>query len=364
MSVTSPIPESDCMDESKSPSTALVLSSGELPVTRSVRGVALPAIVAVHGEAAAFAWDEFFSGHLRNPHTRRAYRHAVNQFLGWLVTQAVPLDRVTPGLVGSYFDEHRGSSPTCKLHLAALRRFFDILVNRHVLVLNPAASVRTERYQAVEGKTPEMPIESARKLLASIRITREVARPPNLERADEGISVGPDVVGLRDRAVIATLIYTAARAGAVAKLRCKHLTHDGTQWSLRFEEKGGKSREIPLRHDLQLFVLEYISATGLDTPRDCPLFRSAQGKTGQLTDRPMTGTDVWRMVKRRLRAAGLPARLSPHSFRVMTVTDLLTQGVPLEDVQYLAGHSDPRTTRLYDRRQKRVSRNTVERISV
>jgi hypothetical protein len=30
----------------------------------------------------------------------------------------------------------------------------------------------------------------------------------------------------------------------------------------------------------------------------------------------------------------------------------LTQGVPLEDVQYLAGHADPRTTRLYDRRQK------------
>jgi site-specific recombinase XerD len=46
------------------------------------------------------------------------------------------------------------------------------------------------------------------------------------------------------------------------------------------------------------------------------------------------------------------------------VTDLLTQGVALEDVQYLAGHADPRTTRLYDRRQKRVTRNIVERISV
>jgi integrase/recombinase XerD len=43
---------------------------------------------------------------------------------------------------------------------------------------------------------------------------------------------------------------------------------------------------------------------------------------------------------------------------------LLTQGVPLEDVQYLAGHADPRTTRLYDRRQKQVTRNIVERISV
>jgi integrase/recombinase XerD len=79
----------------------------------------------------------------------------------------------------------------------------------------------------------------------------------------------------------------------------------------------------------------------------------------------MTTNDMSRMVKRRVRGAGLPARsLSCHSFRATTITDLLQQGVPLEDVQYLAGHADPRTTRLYDRRQKQVTRNIVERISV
>jgi len=40
---------------------------------------------------------------------------------------------------------------------------------------------------------------------------------------------------------------------------------------------------------------------------------------------------------------------SPHSFRVTTITDLLEQNVPREDVQHLAGHADPRTTNLYDR---------------
>ena len=78
----------------------------------------------------------------------------------------------------------------------------------------------------------------------------------------------------------------------------------------------------------------------------------------------MTDNDIGRMVKRRMKAAGLPDRLSPHSFRVATITDLLTQGVPLEDVQHLAGHADPRTTRLYDRRKKKVTRNIVERISI
>jgi integrase/recombinase XerD len=70
------------------------------------------------------------------------------------------------------------------------------------------------------------------------------------------------------------------------------------------------------------------------------------------------------MMKRRLKDIGMPLHYSPHSFRVTTITDLLTKGVALEDVQSLAGHADLRTTLLYDRRQRKVSRNIVERISV
>jgi integrase len=69
------------------------------------------------------------------------------------------------------------------------------------------------------------------------------------------------------------------------------------------------------------------------------------------------------MSKRALKDAGLPERLSPHSFRATTATDLLSQNVPLEEVQYLPGHAEPRTTRLFDRRKKKVTRNIVERIS-
>ena len=71
-----------------------------------------------------------------------------------------------------------------------------------------------------------------------------------------------------------------------------------------------------------------------------------------------------RMLKRRLEDARLPPIFSPHSFRVLVVTDLLAQDVPLEDVQYLAGHANPKTTQIYDRRRRRVTRNIVERISV
>ena len=168
-------------------------------------------------------------------------------------------------------------------------------------------------------------------------------------------------MGLRDRAVLAVLVYTAARVGAVAKLTMKSLKHDGSQYTLRFAEKGGKSREIPVRHDLEAFLLEYVEAAKITEGR---LFRTANRKTKTLTKNAMTGIDMCRMMKRRLKAADLPGHFSPHSFRVTTVTDLLEQNVPLEDVQYLAGQSDPRTTRIYDRRRRKVTRNIVERISI
>ena len=305
----------------------------------------LPALIVASGGGAMFAYEEFFYGRIRNQHTRRAYLHAIHRFLYACRCNGLELARIAPAHVGRHLDAMSCSTATKKLHLAALRHFFDELVTRHVVLLNPAASVRGERYQVVEGKTPEIRVAQARRLLASV---------------DTG-----NVVGLRDRAIVATLIYTAARVGAVARLRLADFVDAGDQYCLRFLDKGGKAREIPVRHDLQGFVREYLAVAQLcDVPRTSPMFRTAVRRTRKLTEKAMTPGDIGRIVKRRLRDAGLPAHLSPHSFRVATITDLLSQGVPPEDVQFLAGHSDPRTTRLYDRRQKRVTRNIVERISI
>ena len=60
-------------------------------------------------------------------------------------------------------------------------------------------------------------------------------------------------VGLRDRAIIGILIYTAARVGAVAKLIRADFYDVGDQYCLRFTEKDGKSREIPVRTTWKVF---------------------------------------------------------------------------------------------------------------
>lgn len=161
------------------------------------------------------------------------------------------------------------------------------------------------------------------------------------------------------------LIYTGARAGAAAKLKRGDFYHAGGQWMFHFDEKGGKSREIPVRHDLEGWIFEYLHAAGLhDAPKDTPLFQSALKKQRRLTGKAIHVNDICRMMKRRLKDFDMPLLYSPHSFRVTTLTDLFEQGVHSEDVQHLAGHSDPRTTRLYGRRERKIKRNIVERISV
>lgn len=318
-----------------------------------------PAIVLAGRANARFAYDEFFAGEV-NDNTQKAYRQAVHRFLEHCENLGVRLEQISPGDVSSYIKglqahvkTKRGelprfrpaSPPTKKLHLAGIRKFFDKLVECHAIVLNPARSIRGPKHSVTEGKTPAITSDTARDVLRSIDTTT--------------------LVGLRDRAIIGTLIYTAARAGAVAKLRLRDFYTDGRQWIFRFDEKGGKVRDIPARHDLEEFVRNYIDTAGIDdTAADAPLFRTAKGKKHELTTNGMNPKDVLRMVKRRFKKAGLPPNLTCHTFRATTITDLLDQGINPDDVQHLAGHADPRTTRLYDRRKREVTRNIVERISI
>ena len=216
-----------------------------LPVVESWRDSCMPATIESHGPAARFAWEEFFLGEIRNEYTRRNYLHAVRQFLSWTDARGVELTRIAPMHVGAYLDESTTSAPTKKLRLAAIRAFFDRLVLRHVVVLNPAQSVRGPKHATVEGRTPEIGPTQVRQLLGSI--------------------TSCDVVASRDRALIATLIYTAARVGAVVRLRLRDLLRDEATWSIRFHEKGGKQREIPVREDLRRLLSDYLALAGAAT---------------------------------------------------------------------------------------------------
>ncbi len=305
--------------------------------------VLTPNLITEAGPKARYAWEEFIYGEISNAHTRRAYGKAVADLLSRADDAGLTLTQITPKFIRGHFEQMKTSIPTRKLRLAAVRHFFDIAVTRHAMALNPALSVRGEKYKVSEGKTPEITVSQTQKLFKSIK--------------------GEGFLDWRDKTIIAIFTYTAVRVGAVQKLTLNDFHSTGGNYSLRFKEKGGKPREIPVRDDLEKLILEYLAVRGVGSKND-PFFPSAVKATGTISNSPMHTNDIRRMLKRRLLLAGLSTEFSPHSFRVCALTDLLNQDVPREDVQHFAGHADARTTDLYDRRKKKVTRNIVERISV
>ena len=195
-----------------------------------------------------------------------------------------------------------------------------------------------------KGKTPIVSAEEASRLLDSID-TR-------------------NLVGLRDRALIATMLFTFIRVSEAIALKVDDYYHQDRDGFVRVTQKGGVEDIKPVHHQLERYLDAYIDAAGIAGDRNSPLFRSSRGKARTLTERALDRRNAWDMIKRRARAAGLSDRLRNHSFRGAGITLYLKAGGTLEHAQRMAGHADPRTTKLYDHTEDPITRAEVERIQI
>ena len=327
--------------------TNLVASPHQHIAPKAIGHDVIPQIVAGAGDRASRRFLEFFAATIRNPNTRAAYHRAVMRFFAWCEAYGLgELARIEPLHVAAYVEQlgREHAAPTVKQQLAAIRMLFDWLVVGQVVPHNPAASVRGPKHSTAKGKTRMPTREEAKALLASI--------------PTDGL------VGLRDRALIGTLLFTFARVSAALAMRVEDYYPIGKRWWVRLHEKGGKHHEMPAHHTLQEYLDAYIEAAGLAGDRKSPLFRSAEGRTGRLTDQPMRRADVYRMIGRRAAAADVATRIGCHSWRARGITAYLENGGLLEHAQQMAAHSSARTTKLYDRRGDTISLDEVERITL
>ena len=287
-----------------------------------------------------------FTAEIRNPNTRLAYGRAVGRFLEWCQGVGLELAEVHPRAVAAYVELlGREMSPaSVKQHLAAIRRLMDYLVTGQAIPHNPASPVRGPKLVVQQGKSPVLYEEDARKILTSIPQER--------------------VVDLRDQAILSAMIYSFARVGAVVQMRVEDFYVQGTRAWLVLHEKGGKFLKIPAHHKVAAALEAYLETAGIQGEGKAPLFRTARGRSGKLTDRALCRQEVGQMVKRRAKAAGLPTAISCHSFRATGITNYLANGGTLEVAAQIAGHVSTTTTKLYDRRNEEISRGEIERIRI
>jgi len=307
-----------------------------LPAPLPSLTASLPSLFTVRPEARKRLRD-FFSSHIRNPNTRRAYREAVRQFSAFCAVHGIEdLAQVEPVHVAAFVEDQlrEHSKPTVKLRLAALRMLFDWMVIGQVIPTNPAHAVRGPKHTQKKGRTPVLTVEEARTLLDSI----DTASLP----------------GLRDRALIGLMVYTFARVGAAVSMRVEDFYVQGRRGWVRLHEKGGKEHEMPTHHNLDHYLEEYIAAAGIAQDRKGPLFRTSRGRGGELSGNSLLQSDVWRMIRRRALKAGIATEIGCHTFRATGITAYLKNGGRLEIAQQMAAHESARTTGLYDRRSDEV----------
>jgi integrase/recombinase XerC len=307
----------------------------------------LPALVAGDTERAQTRFLEFFASNIRNPNTRRAYARAAAEFLTWCEVRGVrSLTAVQPLHVAAWVEEQgrRASAPSVKQRLAAVRQLFDWLVTGQIVPVNPAASVRGPRHVVKRGKTPVLDQAEARLLLDSIDPT--------------------EVVGLRDRALIALMVFSFARIGAALAMRVEDVYTQSRRLRVRLHEKGGKEHDMPCHHALEEYLAAYIEGAGLAPDPKGPLFRTFGRISRGLTRRALPQANAYAMVRRRAKSAGIETKIGNHSFRATGITAYLKNGGTLETAAAMANHSSTRTTQLYDRRPDALTLDEVERIRI
>lgn len=310
----------------------------------STGGLKLPALVTSASPRAQEEFLKFFAAEISNDNTREHYMRDVAKFGKWCDERNFKLQQITTIHLATYREEIRKelAPPSVKRHFSALRRLFGWWVEKGVLDRNPVREVKTERFSRTEGKTPAFDLEDMQRLFASFDTE--------------------SLVGLRDRALIGVMAFTFARVEAAVTLKVKDFYPLGRRSYIRLDEKGGKVREIPCHHQLEEYLDAYIEAAVLEKSPNEILFKSVRGRTRELTPNPISRTDAYAMIQRRVRDAGIDGRFSCHSFRATGITTYLENGGTLEKAQWIAGHSDSRTTKLYDRRALRATVEDIERV--
>ena len=306
-----------------------------------------PSLVAVAGSRTQTRFWEFFAVTIRNVHTRRAYARAVTGFLDWCAAHGVgSLAEVQPLHVGTYVEllTRSRSAPTAKLCLAAIRHLFDWLVTGQIVPVNPASSVRGPSHVVRIGGTPVLAPEEARALLDSIDVTKPI--------------------GLRDRALIALMVYSFARIGAAAAMKVEDVFVQNRRLWVRLHEKGGKRHVMPCHHNLEEYLSAYIEGTRIKSESTLPLFRTIGRGTNELTASPLPQANAYTMIVRRANAAGIKTKIGNHTFRATGITAYLINGGTLEKAAAMANHASTRTTQLYDRRRDEISLDEVERVVI
>lgn len=278
---------------------------------------------------------EWFAN-LDNPQTQRAYRSDINDFCSFVgLVSPDQLGEITRAHVIAWrtqLEQRHLAGATLRRKLAALASLFDYLLGRNALAgSNPVNGVKRPKIESNEGKTPALGDHQAKALLES---------PPT-----------NTIKGLRDRAILAVLLYHGLRREEVARLKVDDIQERRGIKHLRVHGKGNKIRYLPMHPAAIERIYCYLQMAGHHLKEHSPLFLPLRGR---MTGAGLSADGIYSIVGGHAKAAGIHIQgLGVHGLRATAATNALENQADIAKVQQWLGHANISTTRLYDRRQSR-----------
>lgn len=264
-------------------------------------------------------WINYLAAERRySPLTVRAYDEDLQAFEKY-IDNDTPQQATFADLRGYIMlSVERGDNPkSINRHLSALKSFFTYLVRSGVITKNPTLKLTTLPQQT---RLPEFITDkNCEKLIKSL-----------MEWTDDPIE--------RRNAMIVLLLYsTGIRRAELVSLTIENI--DLGQQKIRLIGKGQKEREIPLLEQVCKILEQYLLNNIWKTEKK-HLFLTKNSE-------PITVNDVYLIVVKVLKLAGIQGRQSPHTLRHTFATALMKHGAPIKSVQELLGHSSLSSTQVY-----------------
>jgi site-specific recombinase XerD len=272
----------------------------------------------------------------KSKRTRRAYKMDVLHFMRTLDIRSYgELRQVDHRAVIAWeriMREGDGAAPsTIRRRLAAFSSLFKHLVRHGHAPRNPVSEVERPAINRKEGSTLAFSKADARKLL---------------DHPDE-----ETLEGLRDWAILAVGLQVGLRRAEIGALKVGDLHQNRGFDSLRIVRKGGRRDALAIHPQTAQRIRGYLEKAGHEADIEEAMFRPlSQNRKNQETRRGMHPDAIDRVLRKHAKAIGIERGYSAHSMRATFITTALENGCSLEDVQRAAGHREPGTTKLYDRR--------------
>lgn len=280
--------------------------------------------------------------------TRDCYTRDLRTFFSYAdIPESSPelLTTIRPATIAAYRDHLRdkglGNAAIVR-KLTVMRSLFSYLTTYGYTGANPAHSkfVDTPKVSR-DGKTVGLSPADCRRLIEA----PDISTP----------------AGIRDRAILTVLAYSACRVGELSRLTIRDYREHSGHKILEVHGKGGKERRIPLHAEAFECIENWLDEAGLRDDSTGPLFRGTVSARGKGRDgfvrSHLSRRAVQALVKSYVRSLDLDSAVTVHSFRVTALTTARERGADIIDIQDFAGHSDPRTTLAYIRSRDRLSKS-------